>query len=63
MDTSGQLGRVGEETMHGSGVMLADKLEGGRTEERPRNKPCFSPESIYHKELRCFESICLQIKT
>lgn len=41
MDTSGQLGRVGEETMHGSGVMLADKLEGRRTEERSRNKPCF----------------------
>lgn len=37
MDTSGQLGRVGEETMHGSGVMLADKLEGGRTEDQETN--------------------------
>lgn len=26
------------------GGMLADKLEGERTEERPRNKPCFPNE-------------------
>lgn len=44
--TSGQPGRVGEETMHGSGVMRADKLEGRRTEERPRNKPCFPRKHI-----------------
>lgn len=59
MDTCGQLGRGGDNTwLRG---MLADKLDGERTDERPRNKPCFPNEK--HKELRCQESICLQIKT
>lgn len=42
MDASGRLGRGGVGIIYSSGVMLADKLEVGRTEEKLKKKETLS---------------------
>lgn len=62
MDTCDQLGRGGDNTWLGGGCWQTS-LKGKEQKKDQEINPASPMKSIYHKELRCHESTCLQIKT